>query len=219
MGIFICNIVNIVSVLHWEDGAVSAESYRRKNAKTSLIWTTLYSSLIYHLSQYLTYSVTVLSKEVSESWMLYQWGCHKFNKTPSNYVYVVLTTQPCFITGINQQRQSWTILRFLWFDSQPAGNEMSFPMLNVLSNMHNNVVIMSVITSQITSRTIVYSAVHSGAHQRKHESSALLAFVRGIHRWPGNSPHKGPVRRKMFPFDNVIMFYFIDDARHWHTFT
>ena len=45
----------------------------------------------------------------------------------------------------------------------------------------------------------------SGADQRKHQSSALLAFVMGIHRWPVNSPHKGPVTRKMFPFDDVIM--------------
>ena len=37
------------------------------------------------------------------------------------------------------------------------------------------------------------------------ESSASLAFVRGIHRWPVNSPHKWPVTRKMFPFDDVIM--------------
>ena len=36
--------------------------------------------------------------------------------------------------------------------------------------------------------------VCSGADQRKHQSSASLAFVRGIHRWPVNSPHKGPVR-------------------------
>ena len=41
--------------------------------------------------------------------------------------------------------------------------------------------------------------------QRKHQSSALLAFVRGIHRWPVNSPHTWPVTRKMFPFDDVIM--------------
>ena len=27
----------------------------------------------------------------------------------------------------------------------------------------------------------------------------------GIHRWPVNSPHRGPVTRKMFPFDDVIM--------------
>ena len=29
-------------------------------------------------------------------------------------------------------------------------------------------------------------------------------FVWGIHRWPVNSPHKGPVTRKMFPFDDAI---------------
>ena len=44
--------------------------------------------------------------------------------------------------------------------------------------------------------------------QRKHQSSASLAFVWGIHRWPVNSPHKWPVTRKMFPFDDVIMFSF-----------
>ena len=35
--------------------------------------------------------------------------------------------------------------------------------------------------SQITSLTIVYTTVHSGADQREHQSSASLAFVRGIH--------------------------------------
>ena len=52
---------------------------------------------------------------------------------------------------------------------------------------------------------IVYSTVYSGADQRKHQSSAPLAFVRGIHRWPVKSPHKGPVTQKMFPFDDAIM--------------
>ena len=28
-------------------------------------------------------------------------------------------------------------------------------------------------------------------------------------RWPVNSPHKGPVTRKMFPFDAVIIYYLI----------
>ena len=55
---------------------------------------------------------------------------------------------------------------------------------------------------------IVYSTVHSGADQRKYQSPASLAFVWGIHRWPVNSPHKWPVTRKMFPFDDVIMFRF-----------
>ena len=53
---------------------------------------------------------------------------------------------------------------------------------------HNNDVIMSTMASQITSLAIVCSTVYSGADQRKHESSASLAFVRGIHRWPVNSP-------------------------------
>ena len=60
--------------------------------------------------------------------------------------------------------------------------------------------------SQTTSLTIVYSIVYSDADQRKHQSSASLAFVRGIHRGSENSPHKWPVTRKMFPFDDVIMF-------------
>ena len=64
---------------------------------------------------------------------------------------------------------------------------------------------MSLIASQITSLTIVYTTVYSDVHQRKHQSSASLAFVRGIHRGPVNSPHKGPVTRKIFPFDDVIM--------------
>ena len=64
---------------------------------------------------------------------------------------------------------------------------------------------MGTIVSQITSLTIVYSTVYLGADQSKHQSSASLAFVWGIHRGPVNSPHKWPVTRKMFPFDDVIM--------------
>ena len=70
--------------------------------------------------------------------------------------------------------------------------------------VHYNDVIMDATASQITSLTIVYSTVYSGADQRKHQSSASLAFLRGIHRGPVNSPHKWPVTRKMFPFDDVM---------------
>ena len=64
---------------------------------------------------------------------------------------------------------------------------------------------MGAMAYQISCRVIVYSTVYSGADQRKHLSSASLAFVWRIHRWPVNSPHKWPVTRKMFPFDDVIM--------------
>ena len=63
---------------------------------------------------------------------------------------------------------------------------------------HYNDVIMGAISSQNTSLTIVYSTVDSDVDQVKYQSSASLAFVRGIHRGPGNSPHKWPVTRTMF---------------------
>ena len=72
-------------------------------------------------------------------------------------------------------------------------------------NVHYHDVVMSVVPSQITGVTIVYSAAYLGADQRKHQSSASLAFVRGIHHWPVKSPHKGPVTWKKFPLDDVIM--------------
>ena len=70
---------------------------------------------------------------------------------------------------------------------------------------HYDDVIMTLLAYQITSLTVVYSIVYSGVNQRKHQSSASLAFMREIHRGPVNFPHKLPVTRKMFPFDDVIM--------------
>ena len=58
---------------------------------------------------------------------------------------------------------------------------------------------------------------HDGvSNQQPHDSLLNSLFISrsklritglcvGIHRWPVNSPHKGPVTRKMFPFDCVIM--------------
>ena len=45
---------------------------------------------------------------------------------------------------------------------------------------HYTDVIMRAMAPQITSLTIIYSTAYSGADQRKHQSSASLAFVRGI---------------------------------------
>ena len=81
---------------------------------------------------------------------------------------------------------------------------------------HYNDVIAGAMASQITRLTNVYSTVYSGADQGKHQSSASRAFVWGINRWPVNSPDKGPVTRKMFPFDDVIIsIYTVVDR--WYT--
>ena len=75
----------------------------------------------------------------------------------------------------------------------------------VTGSTHYSDVIMSAMASQITGVSIVYSTVCSSEDQRKHQSPVSLTFVRGIHRWPVNSPHKGLVTRKIFPFDDAIM--------------
>ena len=85
------------------------------------------------------------------------------------------------------------------------------------TQFHYSGVIMNVMASQITGVSILCLTVGSDTDQRKkwklcvtglcekHQSSVSLAFVLGIHWWQVNSPHKGPVTRKMFPFDDVIM--------------
>ena len=72
---------------------------------------------------------------------------------------------------------------------------------------------MDWIASQITSLPVVCSIVYSDVNQRKHQSSASLAFVREIHRGPVNFPHKWPVTRKMFPFDDVIMLHILQNTK------
>ena len=70
---------------------------------------------------------------------------------------------------------------------------------------HHNDVIMSAMPSQITGVWIVCWTICSRAEYRKHQSCASLAYTWGIHRWPVYSPHKRPVTREMFLFDDVIM--------------
>ena len=113
--------------------------------------------------------------------------------------------------GISAQNRSipWLLLSWLIISS---GHQQQGHSLQWRHNL-NSRVIMGVMSSQITSLTILYSTVCSGVDQRKQQSSVSLAFVRGIHRGPVNSPHKGPVTRKMFPFDDVIMFTVLDKEK------
>ena len=96
-----------------------------------------------------------------------------------------------------------TRFRDIWVeDTFRARISYTVTVLNV--GFHYDVIV-SAMVSQITSLTIIHSTVYSGRDQGKHQVSASLAFVRGIHRWPVNSPHKGPLTWKMFSFDDVIM--------------
>ena len=100
----------------------------------------------------------------------------------------------------------------------PVASLRSWSVSGILWRVYSITVMMSATASHITSPAIVYSTVYPDANQRKHQSSASLAFVRGIHRWPVNSPHKGPVTRKMFPFDDVILsaaYLFLKHVDSW----
>ena len=71
--------------------------------------------------------------------------------------------------------------------------------------IHYSDVIMGAMASSITNFKIVKSIVIQAQIKEKNKGSASLAFVRGFRRLPVHSPHKGPVTRKMFPFDDVFM--------------
>ena len=87
-------------------------------------------------------------------------------------------------------------LKEMYFKSSCANRRPFCSGIDVLD--HDWDVIMGAMASQITSLTILYSTVYSDANQRKHQSSASLGFVRGIHQWPVNSPHKWSATRKCF---------------------
>ena len=68
---------------------------------------------------------------------------------------------------------------------------------------------MGAMASEISSLTIVYSTfiqaqVKENINAPRHWP-LCGEFTVTDHRWPVNSPHKGPVTRKRFPFDDVIM--------------
>ena len=125
----------------------------------------------------------------------------------------------CFlrrVCALNKRlsKQSWgwwfeTPSRPLWLSQIPLHPELtpwsSFLFCRWCKLPHSPAQPRMVRESQITSLTIVYSRSYSGANQRKHQSSASLAFVWGIHRWPVNFPHKRTVKRKIYPLDDVIM--------------
>ena len=109
----------------------------------------------------------------------------------------------CFCVGSSHDAQ-WHLPVFLLPPILPGSG----------THTHYSDDIMGAIASQITSLASVYSAVWLGADQIKHQSPASLAFVWGIHRRPVNYPHKGPVTRKMFPFNDVIMSHILLPAVH-----
>ena len=101
---------------------------------------------------------------------------------------------------------SWVSMLYFTEAMWLAVTSMWQPLVVIISESyiaHYSDVIMGAIASQITSLTIAYSIVYSGGDQREHQSSAsLCAFVRGIHRWPVNSPAQMTTNR-----ENVFIWW------------
>ena len=134
--------------------------------------------------------------------------CVKFQRAPLKFHTKFWTHTP--------QNVHFTVMYFcLWvrISSNCDVISLSETGLRKVPQAHYYDVRMGAIASQITSLTIVHSTVYPDADQSRHQSSASLAFVWELHRGPVNFPHKWPVTRKMFPFDDVIMFAYMQGKR------
>ena len=113
----------------------------------------------------------------------------------------------------------WMVQWMTWFHSEvtrlakPSLGNLPSTMLNMEAPwscaIHGAVIFITVTSKWVrwrfnspASRLFIQPKT---TDQRKHQSSASLAFVMEIHRWMVNFPHKGPVTRKMFPLDDVII--------------
>ena len=64
---------------------------------------------------------------------------------------------------------------------------------------------MTAIAPRISGQSNVCSTICPHWQKRKFRGLWYCPFVRGIHRWLVDSPHKRTVTPKIFPFDDVIM--------------
>ena len=131
----------------------------------------------------------------------------KFPRVPINNIPAVvriMTSRPT-----SQQAMIWTNDGLLcWrMNASPGFSELKLctshhRLFQILQNdgitvIHSSGAIMGVMTPWLFTQPFVQAQI-----KVKYHSSASL--VRGIDRWSANSPHKGLVTRKMFPFDDVI---------------
>ena len=121
------------------------------------------------------YGMIILYIIVSYHWKV--WQNHSLNET--NTINDISKIRRRFLFMFMLGCATDTVTNKIFTDKQIS----SFP-ARAKRIVHYNDVIMGTMVSEITSLAIVYSDVYSGVDHRKHQSSASLAFVRGIHRPP-----------------------------------
>ena len=127
--------------------------------------------------------------------------CHVFNFDHQHFPIRDFLTEICTSLKKNKTLITEITSRLIYWSPSPKFLNMCGVFRQYLkpaaaSKSYCSDTIMSEMASQITGVSIVCLTVCTGAYRRKHQSSASLASVRGIHRSPVDSPHKGPVTRK-----------------------
>ena len=62
------------------------------------------------------------------------------------------------------------------------------------------------LASRLFAQPFVQAWIKENVKATRHWPLWGESTMRGIHRWPVDSHHKGAVTRKMFPFDYVTMY-------------
>ena len=131
----------------------------------------------------------------------------------------------------------------IWIDQKTYGIEILIKLLCQLSSMRVLVNKATFIYCGIVNRTLewthgpyqllsYYNDVIMGVSNHQPQDCLLNRLFRcrskktskfrvtelgwGIHQWQVNSPHKGPVMQKMFPFDDVIMNQWVLYEHKWY---
>ena len=97
-----------------------------------------------------------------------------------------------------------------WTTEKNIMDEREFPRFEFkmgFGRIHNNDVIMSAMASKITSLRTFTQPFIQAQNKKKYQSSASLAFVRGIHRSPVNSPHKRPVTGELILYCTDLLLH------------
>ena len=150
------------------------------------------------------------------------WLCRRVNQQLSRDIYLPLFIGQLIKIDSHNFRlcrdQLIQVLRLIGYTFQPSSD-------CTVKRVHYDDVIMTTTATQITSLTVVYSIVYSGADQRKHQSSASLAFVRGIHHHINDELLLQDIHESQFQcefkfrFDKMMTFYGIRyscaQARHF----
>ena len=147
---------------------------------------------------------------------------HRIHKINNIAMHKVLTHELYFCSTDCRNAVERLYSSELWWAWWAAHMKFTSEGRNQSTGSHYNDVIMGLIAFQITSLTIVYSIVYSDADQRKHQSSASLAFVRGIHRGPvnaGNSPGTDEFTAQMASYAENISIWWRHHENQFHRLT